>query len=444
MQRAARRIVEKLRLHGHEAFFAGGWVRDFLLRRPAKDIDIATSARPDEVLRLFPNARAIGAQFGVMQVRVYRRTFEVATFRNESAYLDGRHPSTVTFSGPKEDALRRDFTINGLFYDPVAAKIIDFIQGKADIQRRIIRTIGAPGGRFEEDKLRLMRAVRFACHLDFQIEHETWKAIQQLAPMILQVSWERIRDELIKILTGPAPDRGLALLHESGLLSHVLPEVEAMRGVQQPPEFHPEGDVFAHTKLALKMLRRPTPVLALGTLLHDVGKPPTFSVRERIRFDGHVELGTKMAEEICKRLRMSNEETEQVADLVFHHLRFMHVHEMRESTLKRLLRKPNFTDHLELHRVDCMSSHRDLSGYWFCRRMSEELKNAPPSPPPLIHGQDLIDLGYQPGPIFREILTEVEDLQLEGRLRTWEEALDYVRRTYPLNSPGSPQGGSRN
>jgi poly(A) polymerase len=444
MQKAARRIVEKLRLHGHEAFLAGGWVRDFLLRRPSKDIDIATSARPDEVLRLFPNAAAIGVQFGVVQVRMYGRAFEVATFRSEGAYLDGRHPSAVTFSGPKEDALRRDFTINGLFYDPAAGKIIDFVQGKADIQRRIIRTIGAPWDRFEEDKLRLMRAIRFACHLDFQIEQDTFETIRQLAPAVLQVSSERIRDELIKILTGPARDRGLDLLHESGLLSCVLPEVEAMRGVPQPPEFHPEGDVFLHTKLALKMLRKPAPVLALGTLLHDVGKPPTFSIRERIRFDGHVELGVKMAEEICKRLRMSNEETEQVADLVLHHLRFMHVHEMRESTLKRLLRKPNFSDHLELHRVDCLSSHRDLEGYWFCRKRSEELKNAPPSPPPLIRGQDLIDLGYQPGPIFREILTAVEDLQLEGGLRTQQEALDYVRQTYPLNEPKPIEGDSRN
>ncbi|HYK88770.1 MAG TPA: CCA tRNA nucleotidyltransferase, partial [Acidobacteriota bacterium] len=258
MQKAARRIVEKLRLHGHEAFFAGGWVRDFLLRRPARDIDIATSAHPDEVLRLFRHATAIGAQFGVVQVRSYRRPFEVATFRSEGAYLDGRHPSSVAYSGPREDALRRDFTINGLFYDPVAGKVIDFVEGRRDLRRRIIRTIGAPGQRFEEDKLRLMRAVRLACALDFQIDEETWKAIRRLAREILQVSWERVRDELIKILTGPAPDRGLELLHESGLLAHILPEVEAMRGVEQPPEFHPEGDVFVHTKLALALLRNPS------------------------------------------------------------------------------------------------------------------------------------------------------------------------------------------
>ena len=444
MRRAARRVVEKLRLHGYEAFFAGGWVRDFLLRRRAKDIDIATSARPDEVLRLFPNATAIGAKFGVVRVRMYRQAFEVATFRSEGRYLNGRHPSSVSFSGPRDDALRRDFTINGLFYDPLADKLIDFVQGEADIQRRIIRTIGAAAERFGEDKLRLIRAIRFACSLGFQIEQETWEAIRTLASSILHVIWEWIRDELIRILTGAAPDRGLDLLHDSGLLAYVLPEVEAMNGVQQPPEFHPEGDVFLHTKLALKMLRRPTRILALGTLLHDVGKPPTFTVKERIRFDGHVELGATMAEEICRRLRMPNEETEQVVDLVLNHLRFMHVFEMRESTLKRFLRKTNFQDHLELHRVDCMSSHRDLAGYWFCKERLKELKNAPPSPPPLIRGQDLIESGYRPGPIFRQILTAVEDLQLEGRLLTREEALEHVRRNYPLKSPASGEGGHGN
>ncbi len=436
MERAARRIVEKLRLHGHEAFFAGGWVRDFLLRRPAQDVDIATSARPEEVLRLFPRATAIGAQFGVVQVRSYRRAFEVATFRSEGSYLDGRHPSSVTFSGPREDALRRDFTVNALFYDPIAGKVIDFVQGKPDIRRRIIRTVGAAQNRFKEDRLRLMRAVRFACNLDFQIEAQTWAAILELAPGIQLVSHERIRDELLKILTGRAPGGGLDLLHESGLLVQILPEVEAMRGVAQPPEYHPEGDVFVHTRTALDLLRKPTAVLALGTLLHDVGKPPTFSVKERIRFDGHVELGARMAGEICRRLRMSNEETDQVVDLVLHHLRFMSVHEMRESTLKRLFQKPNFPDHLELHRVDCLSSHGDLTAYLYCKRRYDEFTNAPPPPPPLIKGQDLIDAGYRPGPLFREILNAVEDLQLEDHVHSREEALEFVRRTYPLPTSG--------
>ncbi len=418
-------------------------MRDFLLHRKARDIDIATSARPDEVLRLFPHATAIGEQFGVVQVRLYRRAFEVATFRSESGYVDGRHPSNVVFSGPREDALRRDFTINGLFYDPTAGSVIDFVQGRADLDRRIIRTIGAPADRFDEDKLRLLRAIRFACHLDFELESETWRAIRQLAEKIRQVSWERIRDELLKILTGRAPDRGLDLLHESGLLKHILPEVEAMCGVAQPPEFHPEGDVFVHTRLAVKLLRKPSATLAFGTLLHDVGKPPTFSVKERIRFDGHVELGARMAEEICRRLRLSNEETEEVCDLVLHHLRFMNVFEMRESTLKRLLRKPNFPDHLELHRVDCLSSHRDMSGYWFCKRKFEEQRAAPPPSPPLIRGRDLIEIGYQPGPLFRQILAAVEDMHLEGELRSRAEALDYVRKTYPLNSGPCPGGSTR-
>ncbi len=444
MQKAARRIVEKLRQHGHEAFFAGGWVRDFLRRRPAKDVDSATSAHPDEVQSLFPHTTAIGAQFGVVQVRMYGRAYEVATFRRDGAYRDGRHPSTVDFAGPREDALRRDFTVNGMFYDPVAGKIIDFVHGRADVRRLLIKAIGSPEERFEEDKLRLMRAIRFACSLDFRIEHETWLAVRRLAPAILQVSWERIRDELIKILAGPAPDRGLDLLHECGVLAHILPEVEAMRGIAQPPEFHPEGDVFVHTKLALKQLRRPSAVLALGTLLHDVGKPPTFAEKERIRFDGHVELGAQMAEEICKRLRLSNQEIEQVSDLVLHHLRFMHVHEMRDSTLKRLLRKPNFSDHLELHRADCLGSHGDLTSYWFCRKKLDEFKNTPPIPPPLIRGQDLIDIGYQPGPIFREILSAVEDLQLEGVLETREEALNYVQSKYPLSPITSAEGGLRN
>ena len=438
MRRAARRIVEKLRLHGHEAFFAGGWVRDFLLRRKPKDIDIATSALPEQVLRLFPNAIGIGARFGVMQVRLYGHAYEVATFRSDGAYLDGRHPSAVTFSGPEQDALRRDFTVNGLFYDPVAERVIDYVHGRADIQHKIIQTIGPPDERFAEDKLRMMRAIRFACDLDFEIAHGTWEAIQKLAPDILQISWERIRDELIKLLTGPRPDRGLDLLLASGLLARILPEVEAMRGVPQPPEFHPEGDVFLHTRTAVSLLRKPSTALALGTLLHDVGKPPTFAVEDRIRFNGHAELGARMAEEICRRLRMSNDDAKQVSDLVQNHLRFLNLKDMRESTLRRFLSMPNFADHLELHRVDCLSSHRDLELYRFCQKKIEEYKHEPLAPPPLISGQDLIDMGYQPGPIFREILEAVEDLQLEGAIRTREEALDHVKLAFPLSRKAQP------
>ncbi|MBP1608014.1 MAG: metal dependent phosphohydrolase [Acidobacteria bacterium] len=432
MQKAARRIVERLRLHGHEAFFAGGWVRDFLLRRKAQDIDIATSALPEQVAAIFPNSTLIGAEFGVVQVRMYGRAYEVTTFRSEGPYLDGRHPSAVVFSGPMQDVQRRDFTINGLFYDPSTGRIIDYIHGKTDLQRKIIRTIGDPYKRFSEDKLRMMRAVRLAAALDFGIASDTWKAIQGLSAQILQVSWERIRDEIVKTLTGPRRDKGLDLLREGGLMEQILPEVTAMVGIAQPAEFHPEGDVYSHTKAALGLLHKPSPTLALGTLLHDVGKPPTFSVKERIRFDGHVELGGKMAVEICRRLRMSNDEIAAIAELVIHHLRFMNVKEMRLSTLKKFLRLPNFADHLELHRVDCLSSHRDLESYYFCLEKLEEFGHEPAPATPLINGRDLIDLGYKPGPVFAKILQSVEDLQLEGTIDSRDEALEYIKKWYPL------------
>jgi poly(A) polymerase len=438
MRKAAQRIVEKLRAKGHEAFFAGGWVRDSLLRRKPVDVDIATSALPDEVLRIFPNSTPIGAQFGVVQVRMYGRAYEVATFRSEGPYHDGRHPSQVSFVGPRQDAQRRDFTVNGLFYDPLAARVIDYIHGRGDLQRRIIRTIGKPNERFAEDKLRMLRAVRFACSLNFEIAPETWQAIRDSASEIRLVSWERIRDELLKILTGRDPVRGLDLLHESGLLLQILPEVESMRGVDQPPEYHPEGDVFVHTRMMLGMLRNPSAVLALGVLLHDVGKPPTFAVKERIRFDGHVEIGARMAEEVCKRLRISNDQTQQVVDLVLNHLRFMHVKEMRESTLRRFLSKVNFADHLELHRLDCLSSHGDLESYRFCEAKLESMRMEPPQQPPLITGHDLIAMGYQPGPVFKKILGAVEDLQLERAVASREDALRYVQEAFPLQEQTKP------
>lgn len=431
MRKAARRIVQKLRLNGHEAFFAGGWVRDYLLRRRPKDIDIATSATPEQVMCLFQHSTPIGAQFGVVQVRTFGRAYEITTFRREGPYLDGRHPSEVAYADPEQDALRRDFTINGLFYDPIADRVIDFVHGRPDLRAKVIRCIGDPATRFGEDRLRMLRALRFACALGFEIDLGTWDAIRQMAPAIREVSWERIRDELIKILTGPARNRGLDLLQETGLLKQVLPEVEAMRGVEQPPEFHPEGDVFVHTRLALGFLRRPSASLALGALLHDVGKPPTFHIKERIRFDGHVEVGMEMAEVICRRLRLPNDEIARVVALVQHHLRFMHVEEMRASTLTRFLRLPHFEDHLELHRVDCISSHRDLRGYFFCRQKLVELRRHPPPLPALINGDDLIALGYNPGPVFREILDAVEDLQIEKELKTREEALAYVQERFP-------------
>lgn len=442
MEKAARRIVEKLRRSGHVALFAGGWVRDRLLRRQPKDIDIVTSATPEQVLRLFRSGRAVGAAFGVVLVRLYGRDFEVATFRREGPYLDGRHPSHVEFASAREDAARRDFTANGLFYDPVEARILDYVDGEADIARRVLRAIGNASERFEEDRLRILRAVRFACALGFEIEPNTWKALCASAPAIRMVSAERVREELTVIFSGPAPARGLDLLSDSGLLRLLLPEVEAMKGVQQPPEFHPEGDVWTHTRLAMGLLRKPSARLAFATLLHDVGKPPTASVRGRIRFDGHVEVGARITKEICRRLRMSAELTDDIVDLVRQHLRFMHVREMRESTLKRFLRSENFAEHLELHRVDCLSSHRDLGYYEFCRRRWEQLMKESPPPKPILRGDDLIREGYAPGPIFRTILNEVENLQLEGVLTDRDAALEYVRRNYPLkaDSKGTAHG----
>lgn len=432
MRKAAKRIVEKLRLHGYEAYFAGGWVRDFLLRRKPQDIDIATSALPDEVLRIFPHATPIGAKFGVVQVRTYGHTYDVATFRSEGPYLDGRHPSSVSFSGPEQDAMRRDFTVNGLFYDPVELRVIDFVRGEADLHLKVLRTIGKPEERFGEDKLRMLRAVRFSCHLDFRIAEETFEAIRQLAPSILEVSWERIRDELLKILMGPAPGRGLDLLNDSGLLQPILPEVAATRGVEQPAEFHPEGDVYVHTRNALDLMRDPSPVLALAVLLHDIGKPPTFGIKGRIRFDGHVEVGAQMSEDVCKRLRMPNDVTERVVDLVRGHLRFMNIRQMRPGTLRRFLLQPYFEDHLELHRIDCLSSHGDIEYYTLAKEKYAELQKEAPRPPRLISGDDLISMGYPRGPIYKEILDAVEDLQAEKPQLNREQALDFVRRQFPL------------
>ena len=432
MRKSAQRIVQKLRDNGHEAFFAGGWVRDLLLGRPPKDIDIATSALPDQVVGLFEHSNAIGAEFGVVQVRFYGHSFEVTTFRSERDYLDGRHPSKVQFSDPHQDALRRDFTINGLFFDPIENNLIDYVGGRTDLEKKILRTIGDPLERFGEDRLRMLRAVRLACNLELEIEDGTWRGLCALAGEVLCVSWERIRDEILGILTGSNPARGLELLHQSGLLARILPEVEAMIGVQQPPEFHPEGDVYIHTRMMLSMLSHPSPALALGVLLHDVGKPPTYVVRERIRFDGHVDIGAKLSRQICARLRLPRATTEEVVDLVACHLKFIEVKRMRESTLRRFLTKSNFDDHLELHRVDCLSSHGDLESYDFCKKKLQAYSAEPTPGPPLLTGHDLIHLGYEPGPVFSQILRAVEDLHMERRLRSRKDAVQFTKETFPL------------
>ncbi|HEY6251036.1 MAG TPA: CCA tRNA nucleotidyltransferase [Candidatus Angelobacter sp.] len=435
---SATRIVSELRRAGHSAYLAGGCVRDFVLGREPADYDVATSARPEEVMRLFPQTYAVGAQFGVVLIPVLQEgpdaarnnyAIEVATFRSDGRYTDGRHPDQVQFShDARTDVQRRDFTINGLLLDPITQEVLDYVGGREDLKSRIIRTIGDPRERFAEDKLRVLRAVRFAARFGYTIEPATFHAIREMAPQIHQVSRERIRDEILKILTEGRARRAFELLDETCLLEQVLPEVKRMQGVQQPPQFHPEGDVWVHTLMLLEGLPAGcSTTLAVGTLLHDVGKPPTFRVApDRIRFDSHAEVGTRMAEEICHRLRLSNDETEQVCALVANHMRFAEVKRMKQSTLKRFLRMPGFEEHLELHRLDCLASHRDLGLYEFAR---ESVRNMPPEqirPQPLITGDDLIQAGYKPGPQFKELLTAVEDAQLEGSIATKEEALSLV------------------
>ena len=434
----ATRIVQELRHAGHSAYLAGGCVRDFVLEREPADYDVATSAHPEEVMRIFPQTYAVGAQFGVVLVPVRHDgidgardnyAIEVATFRSDGRYTDGRHPDQVQFSSDaRVDVQRRDFTINGLLLDPIAEEVLDYVGGQEDLKNHIIRSIGNPRERFAEDKLRVLRAVRFAARFAYTIEPTTFHAIREMAPQIHQVSRERIRDEILKMLTEGSARRAFELLDQTGLLQQVLPEVKRMQGVQQPPQFHPEGDVWIHTLMLLEGLRAGTSkTLALGTLLHDVGKPPTFRVApDRIRFDGHAEVGTRMAEEICRRFRLSNEETEQVCALVGNHMRFGEVKRMKQSTLKRFLRQPKFEEHLELHRLDCLASHRDLGLYEFAK---QSLHTMPPEqirPRPLITGDDLIEVGYKPGPHFKELLTAVEDAQLEGSITSKDEALSLV------------------
>jgi poly(A) polymerase len=436
LRATATSVVRTLRQAGHQAYLVGGCVRDLVLGREAADYDVATDATPDQVMRIFPRSYAVGAQFGVVLIPAddHTGTIEVATFRSDIGYSDGRHPDQVRYtSSPQQDVQRRDFTINGLLYDPIADKVLDYVGGLADIRRGVVQTIGDPEQRFREDKLRMLRAVRFAARFGYTIEPATFAAIQRLAPLIHQVSCERIREELTRMLTEGRARRAFALLDESGLLPEVLPEIAAMKGVQQPPQFHPEGDVWTHTLLLLEQLPQPCPkTLAWGALLHDVGKPPTFRVApDRIRFDEHVPVGVRMAEEICRRLRFSNEDTGQIAALVANHMRFADALKMKESTLKRFLRLPRFPEHLELHRIDCLSSHGDLTLYNFVKQRFQSTPADQVRPRPLLTGHDLIRAGYQPGPGFKEILSAVEDAQLEGRLDSREQAMAFVREQFP-------------
>ena len=441
LRESATSIVRTLRQAGHQAYLVGGCVRDLVLSREPADYDVATDATPEQVMRIFPRSYAVGAQFGVVLVPADDKasTIEVATFRSDIGYSDGRHPDQVRYtSSPQEDVQRRDFTINGLLYDPIADKVLDYVGGLADIRRGIIRTIGEPEQRFREDKLRMLRAVRFAARFGYSIEPATFAAIERLAPFIHQVSCERIREELSKMLTEGHARRAFELLDGSGLLPQVLPEISAMKGVEQPPQFHPEGDVWVHTLLLLEQLPRPCPkTLAWGALLHDVGKPPTFRLApDRIRFDEHVPVGVRMAEEICRRLRFSNDDTEQIAALVANHMRFADALKMKESTLKRFMRLPHFPEHLELHRIDCLSSHGDLTLYNFVKQRFESTPADQVRPRPLLTGHDLIRAGYKPGPAFKEILAAVEDAQLERRLESREQALEFVRREFTGRADG--------
>src|SRR5215831_9474131 len=436
----AIRIARALREHGYSAYLVGGCVRDLLLNREPADYDVATSATPHEVIRIFPETFAVGAQFGVVLVPVRHDTpeglpnnyaIEVATFRSDGAYSDGRHPDEVRFAkDARLDVQRRDFTSNGLLLDPDTREVMDYVGGREDLQRGIVRTIGEAHQRFAEDKLRMLRAVRFAARFGYSIDDQTFAAIRELAPQIHQVSHERVRGEILKMLTEGHARRAFELLDQTNLLEQVLPEIKKMQGVEQPPQYHPEGDVWIHTLMLLEGLPAGcSKTLALGALLHDVGKPPTFRIApDRIRFDGHAEIGTKMAEEICRRFRLSNDDTGQVLSLVANHMRFGSVAQMKDSTLKRFFRLPGFEEHLELHRLDCQSSHRDLSLYGFAKEKFHALPAEQIRPTPLITGDDLIAAGYKPGPQFKELLTAVEDAQLEGSITTKEEAMGLVHQ----------------
>jgi poly(A) polymerase len=428
----AHSVIAKLHAAGHQAYLVGGCVRDLLLGVKPKDFDISTNARPDRIMDLFPRSGRVGASFGVVLVRDVFAQVEVATFRSDHDYEDGRRPGSVHFeSDPRQDVLRRDFTINGLMMDPNTLQVMDYVGGREDLNRRLVRAIGDPDLRFAEDHLRLLRAIRFAARLGFEIDAATFEAMRRHHALIHRVSAERVRDELVRILTEGGARRGFELLDQSGMLADILPEIAAMKGVEQPPEYHPEGDVWTHTLLLLEQLDHPTPTLALGALLHDVGKPPTFRVAERIRFDGHVEAGVELAHGILNRLRFSRDEMEQVEALVANHMKFKDVDRMKESTLKRFLRMPQFEEHLELHRLDCLSSNKRLENYELVKGKLAEFSEEHLKPQRLLTGADLIAEGYQPGPRFTEILSAVEDAQLEGRVRTSGEAIEMVRERFP-------------
>lgn len=426
---AARSIVERLRAKGFEALYAGGCVRDQLLGLTPHDYDVATNARPEQVEALFPRTVPVGVQFGVIIVLEQGAEIQVATFRGDGAYHDGRHPESVRYTDAEGDSRRRDFTVNGLFFDPIEERILDFVEGRRDLESRLLRAIGDPSERFAEDKLRLLRAVRFATTLGFEIDPDTWREILVWSPEIHAVSAERIREELVKILLSPNRLRGFDLLDESGLLRQVLPEMEALKGCDQPPEFHPEGDVFVHTRLMLSMLAPDASLpLVLSVLFHDIGKPATRMVDEtgRIRFNGHEGVSAGMTLRLLQRLRFPNEVIDAVIPAVRLHMSFKDVPNMRVATLKRMMARPTFEEELELHRVDCLASHGMLDNHAMLIAKREEFGREPLIPQPLITGHDLIALGMKPGPEFAEVLMSVQTRQMEGTLNTREEALAWI------------------
>jgi putative nucleotidyltransferase with HDIG domain len=438
--RGALTIIRTLRAFNHEALLAGGCVRDRLLGLEPKDFDIATSARPEQVAEAFEHTEGVGAAFGVVLVVVDGAAYEVATFRKDGPYQDGRRPLGVEFCSPEEDAARRDFTVNGLFYDPDRDEVLDFVGGQADLKAGLLRAIGDPAARFEEDRLRVLRCVRFACQLGFRIDPATWAAAKGFSGKMAALAMERVGQELGKILASPKPRLGLELLDNARLVEALLPELLAMKGCTQPPEFHPEGDVWEHTLGVLQALPADGPqskALAWAALLHDMAKPATRTVSDRIRFHGHETLGAEQARAVCGRMKLSNELTEAVATLVADHLRLDPIKQMKLSTLKRLLRRDDLEDLLRLHKADCLGSHGNLELYHYARARQKEYEGAEASvglrPQPLIDGADLIAWGYVPGPAFKEILGMVEDEQLEGRLVDKTAAKNFVEAQYPRN-----------
>ena len=431
---AATDIIRSLSTAGYEAYFAGGAVRDAMMQLEPKDYDIATSATPDQLLELYPKANTIGKHFGVILIKYHGHAFEIATFRTDGSYQDGRRPEQVSFTTAEEDAQRRDFTINGMFHDPLTDRLIDYVGGADDLQAGVIRAIGVPSERFQEDALRLLRAIRFSVRTGFEIEPVTLKALHENAHLLAQISVERIQEEFSKILIAPNRRRGLALLVDTGLMREIIPEVYDLIGCEQPPQFHPEGDVYQHTSIALDLLVDEAPITQyLSVLLHDIGKPATYmwdDAAQRIRFNGHDAVGAELAQTILTRLRYPNTVIEEVVAIVANHMQFMNVQQMRTAKVKRFLARPSIELEMELHRVDCASSNGITENYEFLRNKQEEFANEPIIPTPLISGRDLIELGHQPGPGFKAILEEVQTEQLEGRLTTKEDSLKYVQTHY--------------